>query len=219
MAGKSKIYGFGFNPEEAHHHFLVYIAGIKPDESVYIFEYYEWEENRDVQQSVFELEQNPACRVRLTMDRWKGIAEEVRAEFNRRLQDLGLKTGKWKTGLTPVNREMGKELVLLAWSIEEAETARIPYALKNWLGLSREERWWLFTMTNAATGQALNHRGMGWRKAVRYALTENPVIDVVEKRTFNLLKIDEKQNKPKTKNRKKSLDKKQLSLFDINESG
>jgi hypothetical protein len=74
-------------------------------------------------------------------------------------------------------------------------------------------------MTNAATGQAVNHRGMGWRKAVRYALTENPVIDVVEKRTFNLLKPDEKQNKPKTKNRKKSLDKKQLSLFDINKSG
>jgi len=165
MPGKSKIFGFGFKPEEAHHHFLVYIAGIKPDESVYIFEYYEWEENRDVQQSVFELEQSPACRVRLTMDKWKGIA------------------------------------------------------LKNWLGVSREERWWLFTMTNAATGQALNHRGMGWRKAVRYALTENPVIDVVEKRTFNLLKPDEKQNKPKTKKRKKSLDKKQLSLFDINESG
>jgi hypothetical protein len=74
MARKSKIYGFGFNPEETHHHFLVYIPGVKTAEFMYIFEYYEWEENRDVQQSVFELEQNQTCRVRLTMYRWKGIA-------------------------------------------------------------------------------------------------------------------------------------------------
>ena len=49
----------------------------------------------------------------------------------------------------------------------------IPTAIKNWLGLSPEERWWLFTMTNAATGGLKDKRG--WRKAVRYALTENPV--------------------------------------------
>lgn len=32
-------------------------------------------------------------------------------------------------------------------------------------------------MTNAATGHAITGRGKGWRKAVRYALTENPVAD------------------------------------------
>ena len=36
-------------------------------------------------------------------------------------------------------------------------------------------RWWLFTMTNAATGHALHGKNKGWRKAVRFALTENPV--------------------------------------------
>ena len=51
----------------------------------------------------------------------------------------------------------------------------IPTALKNWRGLAPEERWRLFTMTNAATGHALHGRGKGWRKAVRFALTENPV--------------------------------------------
>ena len=35
--------------------------------------------------------------------------------------------------------------------------------------------WWLFTMTNAATGHALHGKNKGWRKAVRFALTENPV--------------------------------------------
>ncbi|PSQ99340.1 MAG: hypothetical protein BRD48_04380 [Bacteroidetes bacterium QS_9_68_14] len=45
----------------------------------------------------------------------------------------------------------------------------------NWWGLSSEERWWLFTMTNAATGHAQHGRDRGWRVAVRYALTENPL--------------------------------------------
>jgi Protein of unknown function (DUF3780) len=95
---------------------------------------------------------------------------------------LGLKSGQWvvkagKGGQTPILRLFGKELVLLAWAIEEADPALIPIALKNWLGLAPEERWWLFTMTNAATGHAIAGRGKGWRKAVRYALTENPVSD------------------------------------------
>jgi len=51
----------------------------------------------------------------------------------------------------------------------------IPTAIRNWLGLAPEERWWLFTMTAAATGHALHGRGRCWRKAVRFALTENPV--------------------------------------------
>ena len=40
-------------------------------------------------------------------------------------------------------------LTLLAWAIEDADPALIPTAIKNWLGLAPEERWWLFTMTNA----------------------------------------------------------------------
>ena len=55
-------------------------------------------------------------------------------------------------------------------------------------GLSREERWWLFTMTNAVTGHADDKRG--WRKAIRYALTENPIDDEKHKQLniFDLFK-------------------------------
>src|SRR5439155_19529518 len=42
-------------------------------------------------------------------------------------------------------------------------------------GRSPEERWWLYTMTAAATGDHSMGRNRGWRKAVRFALTENPV--------------------------------------------
>ncbi len=61
------------------------------------------------------------------------------------------------------------------YAIEDADPALIPVAIKNWPGLMPEERWWLYTMTNAATGHAVQGRNKGWRKAVRYALTENPV--------------------------------------------
>ena len=81
--------------------------------------------------------------------------------------------GKWITGQVPVERLLGKELILLAWAIEDCDPSVIPAAIKNWLGLSPEERWWLFTMTNASTGGI--HDKRGWRKAIRYALTENPV--------------------------------------------
>jgi hypothetical protein len=117
-------------------------------------------------------------RVCLARGKWDAIADEVRVEFNQRLKRQGLKAGQWKTGAVPLSRLLGKELVLLAWAIEDADPALIPTAIKNWLGLAPEERWWLFTMTSAATGHAVYGRGKGWRKAVRYALTENPVTGV-----------------------------------------
>jgi hypothetical protein len=88
---------------------------------------------------------------------------------------MGLKPGLWNASSVPVSRLFGKELVLLAWAIEDADPALIPAAIQNWLGLRPEERWWLYTMTNGATGHAIAGRNKGWRKAVRFALTENPV--------------------------------------------
>ena len=64
---------------------------------------------------------------------------------------------------------------MLAWAIEDADPSTVPTAIANWKGLAPEERWWLYTMTAAATGNYLAGRGRGWRKALRYALTENPV--------------------------------------------
>jgi hypothetical protein len=51
-----------------------------------------------------------------------------------------------------LRRELGKELVLLAWAIEDADSALGGNALANWLGLVPEERWLLYTQTAATTG-------------------------------------------------------------------
>lgn len=168
--------GFGFHPAEGQHHFLVTLPPKRKDDSIYISEHFEWDESEERRELHFALgDTDSKMRVVLPRVKWEGIADATKAEFNSRLRDQGQPTGKWKTGQIPVSRLLGKELVLLAWAIEDADPARIPTAIRNWRGLAPEERWWLFTMTNAATGHAISGRNKGWRKAVRYALTENPV--------------------------------------------
>lgn len=167
--------GFGFCPQESVHHFVVTVPASNREE-VLISEHFTYDESEGRSAPTFESGQmDGKLRVILARHKWNAIADEVRVEFNHRLKKQGLKTAQWKTGVNPLSRLLGKELALLAWAIEDADPALIPTAIKNWLGLAPEERWWLFTMTNAATGHAIHGRGKGWRKAVRYALTENPV--------------------------------------------
>ena len=177
MPAHVKSEGFGFVPTESTHHFLVSIPGNRK-EQVLISEHLNWDESEERRKLNFALgREDDNLRVILPRRYWDDIADAVRAEFNGRLRKIGLRLGQWKVGQTPVSRLFGKELVLLAWGIEDADPALIQDAIKNWLGLLPEERWWLFTMTNAATGHAIHHKGKGWRKAIRYALTENPVSD------------------------------------------
>ncbi len=119
----------------------------------------------------------PECtgKVLLSLDKWKRIENFCKVEFNQRMRNSGMRAAKWKTGVNRVQRLFGKELMVLAWAIEDADPNDIPQAVENWLGLKPEERWWLYTVTNAATGHPTHGKGKGWRKAIRFALTENPV--------------------------------------------
>lgn len=183
--GKSKTNqilkgSFGFNPNETQHHFVLYIptkSGKKPGK-VTISEHFVWDESNEIKAPSLSMG-NEDSKFRVIIDRsiWDEIANITQIEFNKRLKYSGLPTAKWKVGNNILGRLFGKELTILTWAIEDADMALIPVAIKNWLGLSPEERWWLFTMTNAATGHALTGRSKGWRKALRFALTENPVSD------------------------------------------
>ncbi len=173
---KSNTEGFGFNPSESEHYFQVSISSAKTGD-VQISEHMSWQKGIwDGKIRAVKSDNDERLKVILTREKWDVIADIVREEFNRRLRQAEQKRGTWRTpGLTPISRLFGKELVLLAWAIEDADPALVTVAITNWLGLTPEERWWLFTMTNAATGQAIRGKGRGWRKSVRYALTENPI--------------------------------------------
>ncbi len=191
MVAESKSEGFGFLSSESEHHFLVTISASATDK-VFISEHFSTEDTEAKMALNFALGKED-CNLRVILDRskWNEIAEPLKIEFNERLKRAGLAAGKWQTGKTPLSRLFGKELALLAWAIEDSDPALIPVAIRNWQGLRPEERWWLYTMTNAATGHAVQGRNKGWRKAVRYALTENPISDYTPAHRIELFKDTE----------------------------
>jgi len=172
MAKKRETIGFGFIPEETEHHFCVYTPKSKT-QNIEIYERFIWS-NEEKQ----TIKKEDILKVKLSQKKWDIIKPILREEFNNRLKKNNLKVGKWREE-TIIERLFGKELVLLCWAIEDVELNSVDFAIKNWLGLSPEERWWLFTMTNAATGNFDDRRG--WRKAIRYALTENPIMETEKK--------------------------------------
>jgi hypothetical protein len=108
-------------------------------------------------------------RVLLDRPRWTAIRAEVQRAFNARLAAHGIKPGTWKVGDNPVDRLLGKELCVLAWAVEQMEMEKIPVAVRNWLALRPEERWWLFGMTAMSTGGVMD-AGKGWRAALKLKL-------------------------------------------------
>ncbi len=174
--------GFGFDPKQSEHCFIVTVPVSKAKQAdVLISEHFHWqkpEKGQAVETHFNEVDAQLKARLHRVI--WEQIEEHLKAEFNRRLRNLGIKAGRWlKKGQIPVDRTLGKELTILAWALEDADPQLAVTAVHNWLGLVPEERWWLYTMTNAATGHAINGRNKGWRKALRFALTENPVMEGV----------------------------------------
>ena len=159
-----------------------------------IYERFEWgtlEDENAVVLSTLSLFDEPEQKIDQRFDRlkcelsrakWKEIENAVKTEFNQRLKVNGQKAGSWKQGQNALQRLLGKELTLLCWAIEDCDIKVIPTAIKNWQGLKPEERWWLYTMTNASTGEV--NTKYGWRTAIRYALTENPISEKYQQKNL-----------------------------------
>jgi hypothetical protein len=186
--------GLGFIPVEARHGFLIQVPkGTGKNDYIRISEHrnvdlssYDPGVNASAAESAqieigstVSLKSDPSLRVLIDRNRWLMLAPEFWEEANRRLRANGLASCKFQKNPSkpiPVHPSLGKELCVLSWAVEEAQPDLIPNALLNWQNLAPEERWWLYTMTVATTGQAVHHRGIGWRKALRAALAENPFI-------------------------------------------
>lgn len=175
MKKAQRVKGFGYDPDDSGHYFMAFVPADSLAD-VLISEHLSGDESwaQDGFQSQVD-RSSKNLRVILSRSKWDQISFQVATEFNKRLKKGSQKTSQWVEGPNLLNKSYGKELVLLCWAIEDVDGSGIATAIQNWLGLSAEERWWLYTMTNAATGQAIEGRNKGWRKAVRFALTENPV--------------------------------------------
>jgi len=147
--------GFGVPGEEIDPHcFTVTISG--PANPVVITENFGLRGGNDgVPESVVR------CSVSYLV--WSGIANEAKRELNYRLEEKKLAVGRWLAGITKVERRIGLELCVLAWAVEAAPTEMIPNAIRNWVGLRPDERWWLFKRAASVTGTA-EDVDIGWRK-------------------------------------------------------
>ena len=175
-----KIVGLGFMPDEARHGFLIDIPkGSSQSEMICITEHRGADFDNLAASAREVLSPNdPALRVMIDRNRWQALAPAFWEEANRRLRANGLPSCKFLKNPSkpvPVHPSLGKELCVLCWAVEDAPADDIPNALRNWEALAPEERWWLYTMTVATTGQAMQ-KGLGWRKALRAALADNPFI-------------------------------------------
>ena len=179
-ASSRKVIGLGFLPEEARHGFLVDIPKGKGGSDIICIIEYRGDELDHLGTRTVESPSpvNPSLRVVIDRTRWLALAPGFWEEANRRLRANGLKTQKFQKNPAkpvPVHPSLGKELCILCWAVEEASPDDIPNALRNWEALAPEERWWLYTMAVATTGQAMQ-KGIGWRKALRAALADNPFV-------------------------------------------
>ena len=165
---------FGFNPNDGHHHFLVMIpASDVPGAEVSVYECLRYSEKSDGELPVGSME-----RVRFPISIWNSISEDARAAFNLRLKQGKRKPGKWRPGPNYLAAHYGKELALLGWALEDLPADRVDAVFRNWRGLAPEERWWLYSTANAPfSHNSQRGRGIGWRKALTIALSENPLID------------------------------------------
>lgn len=152
--------GFGVPATSDPHHFKVIIPKGNSGK-VQISEYLGLQAQSD-EFAVIE-------RVIINRPRWTAIRSEVQRTFNARLKSHHVKTSAWSVGENVVDRLLGKELCVLAWAIESMAMEKIPVAVRNWLALRPEERWWLFGMTAMSTG-GIKDGEQGWRVALRHAL-------------------------------------------------
>jgi len=175
-----RVIGLGFIPAEARHGFVIEVPkGNGRDDLVAITEHREnglVEVTTPTNASATPTARN--LRVLIDRRRWEELAPLFWEDANRRLRSNGLPISRWVKNPSvsiPVHPSLGKELCILCWAVEEAPPDDIPNALRNWEALAPEERWWLYTMAVATTGQAMQ-RGIGWRRALRAALVENPFV-------------------------------------------
>jgi len=188
---KKHFIGFGFDTGARGYHFLIVIPKEK-DGKVSIYECFHWDPKEVTSMELCSRD----LKAEIDCSKWNLLATDVAQVLNERLERDGIPVGAWKPGSRiPVERLCGKELVLLVWAINGYDTKSVTSAILNWRGLSHEERWWLFTMANSIGGGAHDSE-RGWRKAISYALCDNPTKATEEpEELFDVKPVEKKQRR------------------------
>lgn len=192
----NELIDFGAPLKFGAHHFYVDVP-IGPRDAVSLFEDFGFEGDTNQREKV-------ELRALIARELWAKIRDDARRDFNLRLKEKNLKPGTWNAGKTKLDRFLGKELCVLAWSVEHASTEECPIICQKWLALRPEERWWLYTKTAAGAARAEDGQ-RGWRKALYCALSDATGITL--------------RNKVKPKAKGAPANEPENNLFDFIEKG
>ena len=153
--------GFGHDPDWEECYFVVELPSARSGEEVNVYEVYSTFDDGDI------------LKATMSREKWDLIAPAVKEEFNAQLTQMHLPKGclpaSGKKANVSLARNLGKQLVMLLWGIQDAPADVIPTALANWRGLQPYERHWLYTRADDLYGNA-----EGWKAALRCILCENP---------------------------------------------
>lgn len=156
----SETIGFGVPNVTGPHHFVVQIpAGRK--EPVVIVENYGC--NGET------INARPVPRVIVSRDAWRVVADPLKAYLNRRLKEKGFKVSRFSAGDNKVERLLGHEVAVLAWTIEQADEDEARIAFTRWAAHRPEELHWLYQQIVGDAGKPENEP-TGWRLAIKQAL-------------------------------------------------
>ena len=151
---------FGVPDVQAPHHFLVRIPQAR-GASVEVWE--------DFGAAAVGTSMERLCRAEVPRDVWRKVTDGLKGHLNRRLKEKGLKVCRFRTGDNKVERILGRELMVLAWAIEDATADEAAIAFTRWSSYRPEELWWLFQQIDRDGGEWDDPR-TGWRAAIRHAL-------------------------------------------------
>jgi len=160
-------HGFGVPDDVAPHQFVVVIPKAL-HEPVEIWE--------DFGAKRLDRLDNKVKRAVVPRDAWRGVVEDATRYLNQRLRKNKIKVSKFRLGENRVERILGRELCVLAWSVERASADAAKIAGRRWSSYRPEELWWLYQQIerDAGTWDALD---VGWRRAIRDALTNAGSLD------------------------------------------
>ena len=146
---------------------------VDPDGDTFEFHYGKGRDAVCYIESVVQTERGPKRTelASITASLWRKISVRVVRELSYGMgeTELGSKAPKLKIGINRFSPMLGRELTVLLWALmEKGFENNTETILSGWRELAREERWWLFVKASTP-GQ---HTGVGWRRALFYALSE-----------------------------------------------
>ena len=106
---KKDFVGIGYNPKESSNHFYIVIPE-NTQEQIYVYERFHWDE--DGKQLI---RKSDILKLTFSRYKWSLIVKDVLSEFNGRLKDSKKPTGKFHVGGNPLEKMLGKELMVLLW--------------------------------------------------------------------------------------------------------